>query len=106
MAEALFNYDALASAGIETVKIDYNGEGDEGSIEEITCEPESDALEYRTELYTEIEHQAYDVLSNEHGGWEINEGSHGHITLNVKERSAFLHHGEHEVVTHWHDKTF
>ena len=35
----------------------------------------------------------------------INEGPHGHITIDVKERTAFLHHGENVVTTHWHDAT-
>lgn len=101
---SLFDYDALEALGIESVIVRYNGEGDEGQIEDITSTPLVDDLDYGSELYREIESQAYDVLENEHAGWEINEGSHGHITINVKERSAFLHHGENVVSTTWHDK--
>ena len=100
-----FDYDALAEAGIETVTVSYSGESDEGYIQEITSEPPDDRLDYRGELYDIIEAQAYDVLENEHAGWEINEGSQGHITINVKERTAFLHHGTNVVTTHYQDKT-
>lgn len=102
----VFDYDALAEVGIETVLIEYSGESDEGYIQEVTCTPETSELEYRGWLYDVIEGQAYNVLESEHAGWEINEGSQGHITINVKERKAFLHHGTNVVTTHYQDKEF
>lgn len=98
-----FDYDALAEAGIKTVTVSYSGESDEGYINEITSEPPVDSLDYGDELYNLIQDQAYDVLEREHGGWEINEGSSGHITINVKERTAFLHHGTNVVTQHYQD---
>ena len=101
---SVFDYEALEALGIDTVTITYNGENDEGYIEEIEPTPEVDEFYDGSELYDTIEQQAYAVLEREHGGWEINEGSHGHITITVKERKAFLHHGSHRVETDWFDK--
>lgn len=97
---SVFDYDELAAAGIETVVIEYSGSNDEGYINEITATPE-DAVDYGTDLYRELESLAYDVLSSRHGGWEINEGSDGTITINVKERKAVLKHGEIRHIHHW-----
>ena len=95
----MFDYDELAEAGIETVEIDYHGEGDEGYIEEIVTEPEG--VTYGDALYRDIEQTAYDILSSRHPGWEITEGSHGKLTIFVKERRAELKHGSIEHVTNW-----
>lgn len=103
---SLFDYDALQELGIESVKVDYNGSGDEGYIEEIEPTPEVDSFYDGSDVYDTIEQQAYDVLNSQHPGWEINEGSQGHITINVKERKAFLHHGTNSIHTDWHDQEF
>lgn len=95
----MFNYDALQAAGIETVVVEYNGAGDEGYIEEITPTPDVEL----GDLYEEIDREAYAVLERLHSGWEINEGSNGHITINVKDRKAFVHHGENRIEQTWYD---
>jgi uncharacterized protein DUF6878 len=104
-----FDYEALEEAGLEVVKISYSGSNDEGFINEITIEqPELPAGaddSVGDDLYRVLERQAYDLLEVKHGGWEINEGAEGHITVNVKERKAFIHHGEHYESTNWHDST-
>lgn len=98
-----FDYDALEAAGFETVVVKYNGAGDEGYIDEIESSPEDEGLEYKSPLYDAIEMAAYDVLERHHGGWEINEGSSGHITINVKDRKALIHHGERYEQQTWSD---
>lgn len=98
-----FDYDALQAAGIETVVVEYNGSGDEGYIEDITASPDKAAVEYPSPLYDDVQQVAYDLLSRHHGGWEINEGSNGTITINVKERKAVIHHGENEIKQTWSD---
>ena len=97
-----FDYDALEAAGIETLVVNYSGQNDEGYVEEMEPTPDVD-LDYGGELYDLIQQQAYDVLEQHCGGWEINEGSSGHITINVKERTALLHHGETRHVQDWTD---
>lgn len=99
----MLDYDALAKAGFETVVVNYSGSSDEGYINDIEPSPLPEGTELSHELYETIERWAYDVLEEKHGGWEINEGSDGHITINVKARSAFLHHGQHYEQTRWFD---
>ena len=103
---APFDYDELAEAGIEKVVVEYSGENDEGYINEITCEPDDGAINYRDDLYNTVERAAYDLLSKEWGGWEINEGSSGKITIDVKERTTELKHGENVVTQNWSTKEF
>lgn len=102
-----FSYDELLKVvGIQKVVIEYSGSGDEGYIDDISVESldgSSVDLELGNELYDLLRDEAHDLLSSEHPGWEINEGSQGHITINVSERKAFLHHGENTIKTHYYD---
>jgi hypothetical protein len=88
---ASFPYDELRAAGYESVVVRYNGHGDEGWIEEI--EPMPDALELPDELRESVRNAAYDVLEDNYAGWEINEGSDGTITIDVKAGKATIKHG-------------
>lgn len=105
-----FSYDEiLKEVGIAKVVIEYSGSDDEGYINDITVESLDGAsvdLELGNELYDLIRDEAYDLLSSESPGWEINEGSQGHITILVAERKAFLHHGLNEIRTDYYDKEF
>lgn len=101
-----FDYAALEAAGITRVVIEYNGAGDEGWIDSITAEPDPDAIEYRTELYDTLKRQAYDLLEEHHGGWEINEGSTGTITLDVPFQRCRLNHGERYENVRWSQQEF
>ena len=96
-----FPYEKLGA--FEKVVISYNGSNDEGWIEDILPDPPIECVEISRQLYTELEGIAYDVLESNYPGWEINEGSQGTITLDVRARSAALHHGEHYEQTRWHD---
>lgn len=87
----------------EKVTIEYHGSGDEGFIEGITGLPidlDSDELEKYLESW------AYDLLEENWGGWEINEGSQGTITIDVKAREVHVHHGENVEQVNWSDHTF
>lgn len=102
-----FDYDKLAA--FSKIVIEYSGSNDEGYIGEIRAEPrthprgELPGVEYGTELYKELEAAAYNLLQENFGGWETNEGSHGEITINVKERQVYLHHGRTIESTQWED---
>jgi len=88
----------------ETVRIEYSGSGDEGYIEAVYPVPDpGGTVEFSHELTRELEDWAYDLLEEHYAGWEINEGSHGDITLFVKERKVLLHHGERVENTRWFD---
>jgi hypothetical protein len=105
-----FDWEALEQAGLEIVKIEYSGSSDEGFVNEIVVvKPEVPAgmdASVPHSLYQPLENQAYDLLEGKHPGWEINEGSQGDITLNVKERKVELHHGENYESTNWSDDEF
>lgn len=94
-------YDRLGA--FEKIVITYAGSNDEGYIEEITPEPLVEGMEISHELEHELEDAAYAVLEKHYAGWEINEGAHGHMTINVVERTVLLHHGTIREVTDWED---
>ena len=97
----------LLEHGICLVVIEYNGSGDEGSIEDICFKGEGgvdmrlpDALqakkypsrwkpEEEEGLQDHIEELAYSLLP---GGWETNEGSLGEVKLNTKTGELVVDH--------------
>jgi len=100
-------FDVLTAAGIASVVATFDGEGDSGQIESILAD---DAAELphitielqqtvwgtgkldskQTTLRDAIETLCYDFLSQEHGGWENNDGAYGEFTFNVVERTVEL----------------
>lgn len=88
----------------EKVLIEYSGSGDEGYINDITAGPAIEGLAIDTELYQDLEDVAYDLLEENFGGWEINEGSAGTMTIDVKERKVSIHHGWTIETTEYEDK--
>jgi hypothetical protein len=68
----------LTQLGITSVSANFDGYGDSGQIEELETEPTSVAIDEG--LGAELENFLLDQL---HGGWEINDGSFGHFTVNV-----------------------
>lgn len=97
-----FPYERLEH--FDKIVIEYAGSNDEGSINDITAVPLPEGVELADELYHEIEQAAYDLLEDHYGGWEINEGSHGEITVYPKDKRVLLHHGEIIESTNWIDK--
>ena len=100
-------FDALATAGINTVIVTFDGEGDSGQIQDITADDSAQVPDTRIELLqTEwgtgkldsaqstlrnaIETLCYDYLSQEHGGWENNDGAFGEFTFSVADRTIAL----------------
>jgi hypothetical protein len=94
----------LRDAGITKVVIEYYGSGDEGSINDITFEPSPinrditvgqsmDLKAAQEQLCEPLTDWAYHELSARWGGWEINEGSTGDITIDVAAGTAKFHHG-------------
>ncbi len=101
-------FDVLAKAGITAVVVEFDGAGDAGQIESLAAyadervvalpdaaiafrEPGPDAtgLTDRTcPLAEAVETLAYDLLEQEHDGWEINDGAFG--TFDVADRSIQL----------------
>lgn len=110
-------FDALEAAGIQSVLIEYDGEGDEGFVHEIHFTPEqSDTLILPNFTVTQqvwngatkafvptsniipraargvLEDFAYDILERHFDEWEHDHGAFGEITLSVAERTVSVVH--------------
>ena len=69
----------LSRRGVRTVTARFNGCGDSGQFEDMTTEP--DGVELSDALRDELENFLFEQLP---GGWEINEGSFGTFTVDVR----------------------
>jgi len=107
-------FDALAAAGITKVIVSFDGCGDSGQIETIEAKAGDDLIPLPTvqieiasavwgsatidrqtrPIREAIETLVYDVLSQEHGGWENNDGAYGEYTFDVAERTITLDYNE------------
>jgi hypothetical protein len=101
-------FDALTAAGIATVNVTFNGEGDDGQIEGISADDSPNiphiSIELQrptgwdtgkrdsiqTTLREAIETLCYDFLEQQQGGWENNDGAFGEFIFNVAERRIEL----------------
>lgn len=109
-------FDALASAGIFSLVVEFDGYGDSGQIESITATgtagetdlPET-SIDYATPSHGDdgegvrktampladaIEELCYDLLRHTHAGWENNDGAFGDFTFDVAARTIGLDHSE------------
>ena len=106
-------FDVLAAAGLKSFDVPFDGGGDSGQIEGVELEEEFLNMEIEGEfsdgqIWDEktkkvvdkvskkitveklVENICYDVLELASPGWEINEGSYGTFTFDVKEREVRL----------------
>ena len=103
-------FDALSAAGITSVTVNFNGEGDSGQIEDINADANGNphALpdiqieiqqvawgtgqrdSHQATLRDAVEELCYDYLEQEHGGWENNDGAFGEFTFEVAGRTITL----------------
>lgn len=119
-------FAALASAGIATVVVTFDGYGDSGQIESIDArnadadvplpketvaivaivwcrsEPEARSMSVREA----IEHLVYDALSETHGGWENNEGAYGEFVFDVPALEIRLDYNERITSSEFYAHTF
>lgn len=87
--------DELVSAGVEKITIEYNGEGDDGSIGDLVASPVVDISKWEDTLAD----FAIDFLSEQHGGWEINDGSYGDIVIDLKTGQVTNNHSDRVIST-------
>lgn len=109
-------FDALASAGVVTVIVTFDGYGDSGQIESVTATgpdsemtlPEIDIVyaspgELTSDdpvnrkpqpLAEAVETLCYDLLRSTHAGWENNDGAFGDFTFDVAARTISLDHND------------
>jgi hypothetical protein len=100
-------FDALEAAGITTVNVTFDGEGDSGQIDNIMADDSAELPHIpielqkvawsagkldsiQTTLRDAIETLCYDFLSQEQGGWENNDGAYGEFTFDVVKRTVEL----------------
>lgn len=100
-------FDALAAAGIATVNVTFDGEGDSGQIDNITADDSPNIPQVQIELQQTswgsgkldstqstlrdaIETLCYSFLEQQQGGWENNDGAYGEFIFQVAERSIEL----------------
>ena len=116
--------DAIKRLGIEKIEVTFDGCGDSGQIEEVTCitkdggdvdlkaikvgkvkyvrgyqyNPDgttTPVTEIRESNFEEvIEEICYDMLEKSHDGWEINEGSYGTFTFDFATGKVHLEYNE------------
>jgi hypothetical protein len=93
-------FAALSATSITRVTVTFDGAGDSGQINDITAKAgEAEATlpdveiqfdNRQVSLSDAIEHLCFDYLSQEHGGWENNDGGQGEFTFDVGERTIEL----------------
>jgi len=112
----------LKDLKIKSFRVEYSGSGDSGEIDEIFYEPndlkievdvgtwkkfDQQSFEYKETnelkpLKDFIEDFCYELLEDNHGGWEINEGQSGAIEWDIKDNdlyhnyTTFIEHSENE----------
>lgn len=98
-------FPILEAAGITTVTVAFDGEGDSGQIESVSAFVDNQPAKLPKRIITlhrvswpdqthseprdvreAIEALCYGYLEQEHGGWENNDGAFGEFTLHVRER--------------------
>ena len=119
-------FDALATANITEVHVEFDGEGDSGQIESITVfrgevridlpvmtVPIQSVVWGGTEpttaewsLEEAIETLCYDYLEDTHGGWENNGGGYGEFRFTVPSRSVVLEINERYIDINTSNHTF
>ena len=121
--QALFA--ALRSDGVTEVTVDFDGSGDSGQIENLAfrsgdasvAEPpgevlleiasnRGEALARSFDIRAAIEHLVYEFLEDDHGGWELNEGSYGTFTFDVAEGTITLDYNERVEATNYSQHTY
>jgi hypothetical protein len=98
-------FEALAAASITSVAVTFDGGGDSGQIGEITARSGDETIllpdaqitlqsaswnsgkleSSQIALRDAIEELCFDYLSQEHGGWENNDGGQGEFTFHVQD---------------------
>lgn len=74
-----------------TLVVEYNGSNDEGWVGDVEL-ASSDARQ-------DVENAVYEILEQRYGGWEINEGSSGKVTIDFDKGTFKVSHDENVMST-------
>jgi hypothetical protein len=78
----------LKSIGVASVAVEYDGCGDSGQIEDVTCRnAQGDPVELTGDagvIQTELSDLLYDLLEVRHPGWENNDGACGEFEWDLQ----------------------
>jgi len=119
-------FDALSQAGITHVCVDFDGESDQGQMEQASAQANGKVVQfpamnvtmqvahYRSQeliwrefnLQEAVELFCYGFLEQEFGGWENNNGAFGEFLLDVAARTITLDHNGRIVETLHSTHTF
>ncbi len=125
-------FDALASAGIECVILEFDGYGDDGQFQGTTAYhagvehglkegtdvpvvsvilksvvfDTGEVEEKSVLLASAIEEMVSDFLEDTHDGWEDGEGAFGHFRLSVPDRSITLEYNERYIESKFEEHSF
>jgi hypothetical protein len=88
--------DRLTRLEVSRVEIDYDGQGDEGSVEEVRY------ISGEVELASELPHDITSLLTDAAealapDGYEINDGGYGTLIIHIPDRRAELEHNQRYV---------
>lgn len=91
----------LKALGVVSAEAEYDGSGDSGDIASVGFyAADSKDVAVSDELERRFSDAAMDLVCHRHGGWEINEGSFGKVTLHVDAGKVNIDHNErHEECT-------
>ena len=70
------------------ISVNFSGDGDSGYIDDVGLINDSDDKHY--EFTAVWENKLYNILEQNHGGWEINEGSEGTFIINNENQTIEL----------------
>jgi hypothetical protein len=75
----------LKAKGVHTVKVEYSGSGDGGSVDEVicACKDIEEPIEIGEELHGLLIDAANQLIDEKHAGWENNDGGFGTMKLDV-----------------------
>lgn len=93
----------LKAAGVVCIKVDYDGCGDSGQLEEPQLLDAADSpipLEQVEALHRQRLMELYDLLEARHSGWENNDGATGHFSWNLL--TGEMQQVHHERYTEYH----
>lgn len=86
---------SLKEKGIKQVTATYSGSGDSGCVDVIEAfNEQKQSLKIEKTFHRQIEDYCYGILEDKHGGWELNEGSSGTITIDVNANKVTIEHEE------------